>query len=347
MIIPLGAGGGGDIFTRALTDELQKRLGQTFVVENRTGGGLNIGTRACAEAAPDGYTICVLSSEPVVYNQFLFKSLPFDPEKDFAPITNLFFNTLRSRSTIRLKVKTVPELIALAKAKPATLSYSTFSFPLAHFMETLKKDHGVDIVRVPYRSGNEVVTALLSGATPITLLGLANMVPQVQSGLITGACAQFQRPLAAVSPSVPTLKEAIGVDYPQSWFGLFAPAGTPKPIIAKLNAEVASDHGRSGVPAEGLHRPRHRARGRHAGGLRASSSCRIARRRRASSRNPACSRSRRLLFFVPNALSVCHPREGGDPYAVSCPPHAVLVDFAVFRDRTAGGYGSPPARGRH
>src|ERR1700754_2382425 len=82
VIIPLGAGGGGDIFTRALSEELQKRLGQTFVVENRTGGGLNIGTRACGEAAPDGYTICVLSSEPVVYSQFLFKSLPFNPEKD-------------------------------------------------------------------------------------------------------------------------------------------------------------------------------------------------------------------------------------------------------------------------
>jgi tripartite-type tricarboxylate transporter receptor subunit TctC len=94
LIIPLGAGGGGDIFTRALADELQKALGQSVVVENRTGGALNIGARACAEAAPDGYTICVLSSEPVIYNQFVFKSLPFDPEKNFEPISNLFFNTL-------------------------------------------------------------------------------------------------------------------------------------------------------------------------------------------------------------------------------------------------------------
>jgi tripartite-type tricarboxylate transporter receptor subunit TctC len=237
VIIPLGPGGGGDIFTRALTDELQKRLGQTFIVENRTGGGLNIGTRACAEAAPDGYTLCVLSSEPVVYNQFLFKSLPFDPEKDFEPITNLFFNTLALAVNNSLKVKTVSELIALAKARPATLSYSTFSFPLAHFMETLKKDNGIDIVRVPYRSGNEVVTALLSGATPITLLGLANMVPQVQSGLIV-ALALNSGARSPLVPGVPTLKEAIGVDYPQSWFGMFAPAGTPKPIIAKLNAEI-------------------------------------------------------------------------------------------------------------
>src|SRR5258705_8046568 len=170
VIIPLGAGGGGDIFTRALTDELQKRLGRSFVVENRAGGGLNIGTRACAESAPDGYTICVISNEPIVYNQFLFKTMPFNPEKDFEPITNLFFNTLTFAVNPDLKVHTIPELMALAKTRQ--LSYSTFSFPLAYFMEKLKKQYGVDIVRVPYRSGNEVMTALLSGATPITLLGL-------------------------------------------------------------------------------------------------------------------------------------------------------------------------------
>ena len=239
VIIPLGAGGGGDIFTRALSDELQKRLGQTFIVENRTGGGLNIGTRACAEAAPDGYTLCVLSSEPVVYSQFLFKSLPFNPEKDFEPITNLFFNTLAFAVNNSLNVKTVPELIALAKAKPGTLSYSTFSFPLAHFMEELKKKNGIDIVRVPYRSGNEVMTALLSGATPITLLGLANMVPQVEAGKVT-VLALNANARSPLFPNIPTMGEAAGENYPQSWFGLFAPRGTPKPIIDKVHKEVVS-----------------------------------------------------------------------------------------------------------
>src|SRR5436190_11446979 len=127
VIIPLGAGGGGDVFTRALADELQKALGQPVVVENRTGGALNIGTRACAEAAPDGYTICMLSSEPVVYNQFLFKSLPFDPEKDFEPISNLFFNTLALVVNNSLKVRTIADLVALSKARPGRLSYGTFS----------------------------------------------------------------------------------------------------------------------------------------------------------------------------------------------------------------------------
>lgn len=239
VIIPLGAGGGGDIFTRALSDELQKRLGQTFIVENRTGGGLNIGTRACGEAAPDGYTICVLSSEPIVYNQYLFKSLPFNPEKDFEPITNLFFNTLAFAVNNSLKVTTVPELMALAKEQPGKLSYSTFSFPLVHYMDGLNKKYGVDIVRVPYRSGNEVMTALLSGATPITLLGLSNMVPTLQAGKVT-ALAVNSNARSPLFPKVPTLKEATGENYPQSWFGLFAPAGTPKPIVAKLHQQVVA-----------------------------------------------------------------------------------------------------------
>ena len=239
VIIPLGPGGGGDIFTRAVSDELQKRLGQTFIVENRGGGGLNIGTRACAEAAPDGYTICVLSSEPIVYSQFLFKSLPFNPEKDLEPITNLFFNTLAFAVNNSLNVKTVAELMALAKRQPGKLSYSTFSFPLVHYMDGLNKKYGVDIVRVPYRSGNEVMTALLSGATPITLLGLSNMVSTLQAGKVT-ALAVNSNVRSPIFPAIPTLKEATGESYPQSWFGLFAPAGTPKAIVAKLHKEVVA-----------------------------------------------------------------------------------------------------------
>jgi tripartite-type tricarboxylate transporter receptor subunit TctC len=239
IIIPLGPGGGGDVFTRALADELQKALRQPVVVENRTGGALNIGTRACAEAPPDGYTICVLSSEPVIYNQFLFKSLPFDPDKDFAPISNLFFNTLALVANNSLKVRTIPDLVALAKARPGTLSYGTFSFPLAHFMEKLKKETGADIVRVPFRSGSEVVTAVLSGSTPVAILALSNMVPQLQSGHITGLVV-MSRARSPLFPDVPTLAEARnGESYPSTWFGLFAPAGTPKPIIARLASEVA------------------------------------------------------------------------------------------------------------
>jgi tripartite-type tricarboxylate transporter receptor subunit TctC len=237
VIIPLGPGGGGDVFTRALADELQKAWGQPVVVENRPGGGLNIGARACAESPPDGYTICVLSSEPMVYNQFLFKTLGFDPDKDFVPITHLFFNTLALVVNSSLKVKTIPDLVALSRAKPGTLSYGTFSSAAVHFMEKLKKETGADMVRVPFRSGSELINAVLSGTTPVAVLALSNMIAQLQSGHITGL-AVTSKARTPLFPDIPTLMEARGEDYPPSWFGVFAPAGTPKPIVAKIAIDV-------------------------------------------------------------------------------------------------------------
>jgi tripartite-type tricarboxylate transporter receptor subunit TctC len=238
IIIPLGPGGGGDVFTRALANELQKAWGQPVVVENRPGGSLIIGTRACAEATADGHTICVLSSEPIVYSQFLYKKIPYDPEKDFEPIANLFFNTLALVANNSLNVKTMPELIALAKARPGTLNYATFSFPLVHFMEKLKRETGADFVRVPYRSGNEVVTAVLSGSTPVALLALSNMIPHLQSGRIVGLAVN-SKARSPLFPDMPTFAEAYGEVYAQTWFGLFAPAGTPQPIVAKIARDVS------------------------------------------------------------------------------------------------------------
>ncbi len=237
IIIPLGPGGGGDVFTRLMAEELQKRLGQPFIVENRPGGGLNIGTRACAEAAPDGYTLCVLSGEPVVYNQFTFKTLPFNPEKDFEPVINLFINANALVVNSSLNVKTIAELVAVAKAKPGTLSYGTFSFMLAYFMDQLNKKNGIDIVRVPFRSGNEMVNAVMANTTPVVFLGLSNMIGQIRSGQFTGL-ALNSTARSPLFPNIPTLLEATGEDYPPPWFGLFAPAGTPLPIVDKLHDEV-------------------------------------------------------------------------------------------------------------
>lgn len=237
IIIPLGPGGGGDVFTRLMAEELQKRLGQPFIVENRPGGGLNIGTRACAEAAPDGYTICVLSGEPVIYNQFLFKNLPYNPEKDFEPIVELFVNANALAINSKLNVKSIPELVAYAKAHPGTLSYGSFSFMLVYFMDQLNKKNGIDIVRVPFRSGNEIVNAVVAGSTQIAFLGLSNMLGQIRSGQITGLAINGTT-RSPLFPDIPTLKEATGEDYPPPWFGLFAPAGTPLSIVNRLHDEV-------------------------------------------------------------------------------------------------------------
>src|SRR5258708_29697481 len=138
-----------------------------------------------------------------------------------------------------LNVRTISDLIALSKARPGTLSYGTFSFPLAHFMEKLKKETGADIVRVPFRSGSEVVNAVLSGSTPVAILALSNMVPQLQSGHIT-ALVVTGKTRSPLFPDIPTLAEVRGGgNYPAPRVCLFAPAGTPKPVIPRLAHEVA------------------------------------------------------------------------------------------------------------
>lgn len=239
IVFPLAAGGGGDVFTRALADELQKAWHQPVVVENRPGGAQNIGARACVESPPDGYTLCLMSSEPAVYNQFLFKSIPYDPEKDLQPIANLFFNTLAVVINSDSKVKTLSEMVAMAKQQPGKLSYATFSFPATVFMDKLNKAEGIDIVKVPYKGGGEVVNAVLGGTTPIAVLALSNMVSQLQSGRITplAVVAKSRSPLF---PDVPTLVEARpGSEFPTTWFGFFTQSGVPRPIVEKVAADVS------------------------------------------------------------------------------------------------------------
>jgi tripartite-type tricarboxylate transporter receptor subunit TctC len=245
------AGGISDVFMRALSDEINKRWGQPIIVENRPGGMQNVGARACTEASPDGYTICILNAEPVAYNQFLLKSMPFDPEKGLQPVTNLYHLIQTLVVNSQLNVKTVDELIVLSKAKPGTLNYLTASVPLALYMETLKKEKGADWVRVPFKGGGEAVNAVLSGATPIALIGEGNVIGQIRAGTMT--------PLVMVNnirspnfPDVPTLAETGYQGAPsRSWYGLFTPAGTPTPIVDKLAKEVA------GIMADPTFRERH------------------------------------------------------------------------------------------
>jgi tripartite-type tricarboxylate transporter receptor subunit TctC len=200
----------------------------------------NVGARACGEAPPDGYTICILNADPIVYNQFLLKNMPFDPENGLQPVTNLYHLIQVLVVNSSLKVKTIDELIALSKAKPGTLSYLTASPALALYMDTLKEQNGADWVRVPFKGGGEAVNAILNGSTPIGLIGEGNVIGQIQAGAMT--------PLVMVNnikspnfPDVPTLAETgYKGAASQSWYGLFVPPGTPKPIVDKLAKEIAS-----------------------------------------------------------------------------------------------------------
>ena len=233
------AGGISDVFMRALGDELLKRWGQPVVVENRPGGMQNVGARACTEAPPDGYTICILNAESITYNQFLLKSMPFNPEKGLQPVTNLYHLIHILVVNSQLGVKTMDELIALSKAKPGTLNYLTASVPLALYMETLRTEKGADWVRVPFKGGGEAVNAVLSGSTPIALIGEGNVIGQIRAGAMT-PLVMLNNIRSPNFPAVPTLAET-GYTGPPSrgWYGLFTPAGTPKPIVDKLAKEVA------------------------------------------------------------------------------------------------------------
>jgi tripartite-type tricarboxylate transporter receptor subunit TctC len=239
IITANSAGGTSDIFSRALGEELQKRLGQPIVIENRSGGGMNIAGRACAEAANDGYTICILPNEVLTLNQFTFKSIPYNPEKDFDAITNCFINTQVMVVSAALGVKTLNELAAASKAKPGTMSYSVLAIPMQITFENWKKQTGADIVLVPSRGGADMVTGLLTGTTPVAIVGLPNFISHIRSGTVN-ALAVDSDTRSPLFPDVPTLGELGFPNLAPVYFGFVAPAGTPRPIIQKLHDEIVA-----------------------------------------------------------------------------------------------------------
>jgi tripartite-type tricarboxylate transporter receptor subunit TctC len=239
IITANSAGGTSDIFSRALGEELQKRLGQPIVIENRSGGGMNIAGRACAEAANDGTTICILPNEVLTLNQFTFKSIPYNPEKDFDAITNCFINTQVMVVSAALGVKTLDELAVASKAKPGTMSYSVLAIPMQITFENWKKQTGADIVLVPSRGGADMVTGLLTGTTPVAIVGLPNFISHIRSGTVN-ALAVDSDTRSPLFPDVPTLGELGFPNLAPVYFGFVAPAGTPRPIIQKLHDEIVA-----------------------------------------------------------------------------------------------------------
>lgn len=238
VIMPLGPGGVGDVFLRAIGQEMSKALGQSIIVENRPGGATNIGSQACAQAAPDGYTLCMLPIDALSIAPYFYKSIPFNVEKDFIPITRFFFIVEGMMVHPSLEVSTVSELIALSKAKPKTLSYATQANALTLFMEGFKQDTGADLQRVPFQSGGEATNAVLGGHVPVGYFGIGNLLQHVRDGRIKMlAVDSAQR--TPLYPAAPTLAEAGYTGIPiRPWWGLFAPAGTPKPIVDRLHGEA-------------------------------------------------------------------------------------------------------------
>jgi len=237
-ITTTSAGGLSDIFMRALGEELRTRWGQPLIIENRPGGSMNLGTRACADSTPDGYTICITNADAMLYNQFLFKNLPFNPETSLQPITNAFHLIHMLVVNSQLGVKNVDELCALSKAKAGTLSYLAPGAPMVLYMETLKKEKGCDWVRVPFKGGGEAVNAIMSGSTPIGLFGEGNVIGNIQGGQMT-PLVMLNNIRSPNFPKVPLLTE-VGYNGPpsRSWYGIFAPAGTPMAVVNRVSKDI-------------------------------------------------------------------------------------------------------------
>ena len=242
LVVPFPAGGALDIVARALAEEMRKPLGQPVVVENRAGAGGTLGSGVVARSAPDGHTILLGSVATHAIGPAVYRNLAYDALKDFAPITQVTASPLLVASSATLNVKTLPELLTAARAEPGKLNFaSTGNGTAVHLAgEMLKSAANVDVVHVPYKGGGEAITALMTGEAAYMVVNVELVLPQVRGGKVRALAVTGNRRLAAL-PDVPTLREAgvAGADV-TTWFGLFAPAGTPKAAIDRLQRDAAT-----------------------------------------------------------------------------------------------------------
>ena len=239
LISPFSAGSTVDLQARLMATPLAELLGQPVVVENRAGAGGAIGLDAVAKAAPDGYTIGIGTTGPMSINPYLIGSkVPYDPNKDFAAIGQYGIGPNVIVVNAGIPARTLPELIALAKAKPGTISYASSSGigSTAHLAgELLGSVAGIDIVHIPYKGNAEGVTALLAGQVQMAISGLPPMIAHIQSGRLRALAVTGPSRMAQL-PDVPTVTEIGFKDIDVSaWYGVVAPAGTPPDIVAKLH----------------------------------------------------------------------------------------------------------------
>jgi len=239
IVVPFGVGGSADVYGRFLAAKLSDALGQSFVVENRPGGGAVIGTDAVAKSPADGYTVLVMSNTHTV-NETLIPKKPYDLMKDLAPITGINSQDLMLAINAEVKANNLKEFIALAKSQPGKLNYASSGPGTPYHMagELFKYMAGVNIVHVPHKGSDQARTAVLGHQVDMMFDAISTIVAHTKSGKLK-ALGTTGRTRSAVTPDVPTVAEAGVPGYEATiWLGLMAPAGTPRPVLDKLNAEV-------------------------------------------------------------------------------------------------------------
>ena len=239
IIVPYGAGGPADIYARFVGVKLSEAMGQPFVIEDRPGGGAVVGTEVVAKSAPDVYTLLMMSNTHTV-NETLLPKKPYDLMKDLAPITGVNYSDLVMVVHPSVPANNLKEFIALAKAKPGVLNYASSGPGTPYHMagELFKSMAGVNIVHVPYKGSDGARTGILGGQVQMMFDAITTMAPNVRAGKLK-ALATSGKVRSTVLPEVPTLNEAGVPGYDAViWLGIMAPAGTPKAIVDRLNAEI-------------------------------------------------------------------------------------------------------------
>lgn len=239
IVVPFAAGGPADIYARALADRLSQALGQSFVVEDKPGGGSIVGTDTVAKSAPDGYTLLMMSNTHTV-NESLIPDKPFVLLRDFVPVAPVNYSDLLMVVHPSVPASTVKDFVALAKAQPGKLNYASSGPGTPYHMagELFKAMAGVDVVHVPYKGSSGARTDILGGQVQMMFDAITTMAPHVRSGKLK-ALGSTGKARSSVLPDVPTVGEAGVPGYEAViWLGVLAPAGTPRPIVERLNAEI-------------------------------------------------------------------------------------------------------------
>jgi tripartite-type tricarboxylate transporter receptor subunit TctC len=239
IVVPFAVGGIADTFARAIGAKLGDTWGQPVVIENKAGAGGNIGADFVAKSPPDGYTFVMGNIGTHAVNQSLFRNMPYDTLRDFVPIAHVLDAEGLLVVHPSVSSKSVPELIALAKSQPGRMTYASGGLGTTSHLaaELFKSVANVDIVHVPYKGNSPAITDLLGGQTQMIFATMPTVLPQVKAGRLR-ALAVIGPARTPALPDVPTVAETLPGFEVSNWIGLFAPAGTPPEIVAKLNAEV-------------------------------------------------------------------------------------------------------------
>jgi len=239
IIVPFSVGGIADTFGRVIAQKLSETWGHPVVVENKGGAGGNIGADLVAKSPPDGYTLVIGNIGTHAVNPFLVKNMPFDPLKDFVPIAHVLDAEGLLVVNPDLPVKTVSELIAYGKANPGKLSYASAGLGTTSHLagELFKSMSGIDMVHVPYKGNSPAITDVMGGQVQLIFATMPTVIQQAKSGRLR-MVATLGNARAKATPDVPTISETLPGFEVANWIGMFAPAGTPREITDRLNAEI-------------------------------------------------------------------------------------------------------------